>query len=281
MKIFKISFLMLMFVFFGLSRLNAQSDLQVMIETGVDIADELTKYNIELLRTEFDILNANETKSSYRIFYAGQIYGVSGFGERIQDLDIIVYRSIENNWVEVARDKTSASDASVSIVPEITELYRIDIIAYTLKPNFLYGYYGLFIASNTGTDSKLMSQFMRSALLDVKAIESQLDYKIIRAEFDILNKSSLTTKSMWRNLLGGLNYYAVACGGSRIRDIDLYAYKKTDDDWVLQGKDNIAKSTALVKITPPFDGFYRFDVQAYSFEDGYDADVYGLFLLLK
>jgi len=275
---------LLVFVFlFEPNQLKAQGNLQTMIETGISLANGLTEYQTELLHAEFDVLKTSDnTRSSYRALFAGQGYGISALGgERIKDLDIIVYKPSGDDWIEVARDKSTSPEAIVFVFPETSDLYRIDVIAYKFDARYLYEYYGLFVASGAGNNSQSMSEFMSSSLSSIRTIESQLDYQLIRAEFDIVNKSSLTTKSMLRELIGGVNYYAFAVGGSLIEDIDLYLYKSTKNGWSLQQKNNSTGSAAVVQVSPMSNNLYRFDVEAYSLKTGYTADVYGLFLFLK
>jgi len=276
-----IGFLLTVVLFLCLSQVNAQDNVQGMIREGILMANALTERNIELLRAEFDVLKAGDnTRSSYRFLYAGQTYAIQAFGDMaIKDVDVVLYTSSGGNWVEVARDNTSASTATVSVAPEVTALYRIDVIAYSFNPGFSYGNYGLFVASRTNGTSKLISDVMLNSLAHLDNMDDS-GYSLVRAEFDIVNETTLTTKSMWRNLLGGVTYYALAYGGSGIQDISLCIYRREGSDWILQDKQDPLEPIAVALTTPLDDGFYRFDVGA-SFKEGYSGDIYGLFLFLK
>jgi YHS domain-containing protein len=276
--------LLIVFILLTDVYLHAQVELHDLIRSGISIANELTEENVEMLRSEFDILTSSDnTRSTYRYLYAGQTYRIGALGDsRIKDIDIYIYEPVDNSWIEVKRDNTSARDAKVEITPTVTKLYRIDIKAYAFESGYYFGYYGLFVASTTGATSEQISGIMTSTLADAVMLESKYGCQIVRAEFDNLNKNSLTTKSTWRNLLEGVTYYAVAYGGAGIRDIDLYLYKQNySGEWDFIMKDDDPISTALITVTPSTNGFYRFDVKAYSFETGYDSDVYGLVLLNK
>ena len=103
-------------------------------------------------------------------------------------------------------------------------------------------------------------------------IEMELGQEIVRMEFDIIQ----TTKSTFRSLTSNFEYGIVAFGDFRIKDIDIKVYKWVNNQWSLVQKDEEVKSNAVVMFKPSFTAEYRIDIIAATFEDGYDRGHYGL-----
>lgn len=98
----------------------------------------------EIVRMEFDIIQTE--KITYRELHAGVEYGIFVFGDyRIKDIDLVLYKSIRNEWVEIKRDTDRSSTASVEIEPSFTGLYAIKVIAYKFYEDYTSGHYGLMV----------------------------------------------------------------------------------------------------------------------------------------
>lgn len=106
----------------------------------------------------------------------------------------------------------------------------------------------------------------------VKLFEQEKDMEIVRMEFDILS----TTKSTTRVLSKGWNYFIIAFGDYRFKDIDLKVYRNDNGSWTLVDQDNESNEFALVAISPEYNAEYKIEITAYSFKEGYNAGHYGL-----
>ena len=108
----------------------------------------------------------------------------------------------------------------------------------------------------------------------VSYIENDMNYEIVRIEFDILS----STKSSVRTLSAGYDYTICAYGDERFKDIDIKVYVKQGGEWVYVDKDEDVSSTAVVSVTPSYTREYKIDITAYQFESGYSVGHYGLII---
>lgn len=100
--------------------------------------------NNEVVRVEADLVQTDKT--TYRTLQQGWTYGVLAVGsDRIQDLDIEVYKLIGNDWVIISKDTDVSSAAAVTIKPTYTGQYRIVIKAVKFYRGYDIGHYGLVI----------------------------------------------------------------------------------------------------------------------------------------
>ena len=100
--------------------------------------------NKEVVRVEADIIQTDKT--TYRVLQQGWTYGVLAVGsDRIQDLDIEVYKLISNDWVIISKDTDVSSAAAVTIKPTYTGQYKIVIKAVKFYSGYDVGHYGLII----------------------------------------------------------------------------------------------------------------------------------------
>ena len=99
----------------------------------------------EIVRMEFDIV-ASEPKYTFRTLYAGYTYGICAFGDyRIADLDIKVYKSVDDELLLLRKDEDSSDVATVIVEPSVTGEYVIEISAYEFVEGYSVGHYGLVI----------------------------------------------------------------------------------------------------------------------------------------
>ena len=108
----------------------------------------------------------------------------------------------------------------------------------------------------------------------ISYIEEDLDMEIVRIEFDIVQ----TSKETYRTLTSDYEYTIVAFGDDRIKDIDVALYRYNGKNWVLVKKDNDSDSKAVVTYQPSETANYKIVVTAYSFVRGYSAGHYGLII---
>lgn len=101
----------------------------------------------EIVRMEFDLLQTS--KESYRMLVDKYEYGIFAFGDyRIADIDIKVYKWVNNQWTLIAKDQDAKPNALVSIKPIATGEYKIVISAFKFEGTNEIGHYGLIVFHN-------------------------------------------------------------------------------------------------------------------------------------
>ena len=111
-------------------------------EAYIDLIEN--EYNNEIVRMEFDIIS--DTKQTFRDLMKGYEYGIIAFGDwRIKDIDINVYEFIHDDWVLMETDEEVEEYAFVTISPEETASFMIEIKAYEFNEGYDVGHYGLLI----------------------------------------------------------------------------------------------------------------------------------------
>lgn len=102
------------------------------------------EYGQEIVRMEFDIVYSD--KLTYRTLSDQYKYGIIAFGDyRINDIDVKVYKWVNEQWVLIVEDKDNSKVASVEITPSNTGEYKIVITAYKFEPGYNVGHYGLIV----------------------------------------------------------------------------------------------------------------------------------------
>lgn len=98
----------------------------------------------EIVRMEFDIIHSS--KQTFRTLTDDYTYGICAFGDhRIKDIDVKVYKWVNEQWVLIEKDEDSESIAVVTISPSTTAEYKIVISAYSFEDGYEAGHYGLMI----------------------------------------------------------------------------------------------------------------------------------------
>lgn len=119
-----------------------------------------------------------------------------------------------------------------------------------------------------------MAPIIGEAVDYINYIEDELRQEIVRIEFDILQ----TTKSTTRTLSSGYRYGIVAFGDYRMADIDVKVYQKSGSSWVLKEYDTDSDKSAMVVVQPSYTGEYKIEISCYKFKNGYSAGHYGLII---
>jgi hypothetical protein len=102
------------------------------------------EYGKEIVRMEFDLVQT--TKQSFRTLIDKYEYGIMAFGDsRMKDIDIKVYKWVNNQWVLITKDQDSNSVAFVTVKPAFTAEYKIEITAYKFETGYDIGHYGLIV----------------------------------------------------------------------------------------------------------------------------------------
>lgn len=124
-----------------------------MYTTMKGIMDDMTEYvyfledslNQEIVHVQADIITNNGATFS-RTLHEGWTYGIAAFGDwRIKDLDITVYEDVNGEWVEVISDNESDNHPVVTIEPDETNKYMIELTVYKWDEDFSAAHYGMLI----------------------------------------------------------------------------------------------------------------------------------------
>lgn len=105
----------------------------------IDFAEDAGK---EVVRVEADLIRT--TKECTRRLDPSFTYTVTAVGSnRIEDLDIEVYKKVQGSWTLVERDNDNSNIAIVTINPDVYEDYKVIVKAYKFLSNYEVGHYGL------------------------------------------------------------------------------------------------------------------------------------------
>ncbi len=99
---------------------------------------------LEIVKMEFDIVTTVK-KTSWRTLSKNVTYSITAFGDyRVEDIDISIFKFRDKKWIRVIKDKKEESYALVSVKPDKTEMYKIEISVYQFKNEYKAAHYGLF-----------------------------------------------------------------------------------------------------------------------------------------
>jgi hypothetical protein len=115
-----------------------------ILTDAVSILEGIEERNFEVVRIEADLVS--DSKWTLRELQHGWTYGIVAFGDfRIADIDVVVYKFVGGNWVKIQQDDSEAPRATVTISPETTGTYKIEVQVYRFAPGYSVGHYGLII----------------------------------------------------------------------------------------------------------------------------------------
>lgn len=101
----------------------------------------------EIVRMEYDLIQTNKT--TFRMLTDKYEYGIFAFGDfRINDIDIKVYKWVNNQWNLIDKDQDTKANALVTLKPLVTGEYKIEIAAAKFEKGYDIGHYGLMIFHN-------------------------------------------------------------------------------------------------------------------------------------
>lgn len=101
----------------------------------------------EIVRMEYDLIQTSKT--SFRVLTDQYEYGIFAFGDfRINDIDIKVYKWVNNQWNLISKDQETNANALVTLKPLATGEYKIEITAAKFEKGYTIGHYGLMIFHN-------------------------------------------------------------------------------------------------------------------------------------
>jgi hypothetical protein len=142
----KLLIILLMTIFF----VNSYGQQRSMGSDGIlgklqIIIDAAENRDMEVVRIEADIIRT--TKEIHRTLDPSFTYSIIAVGSnRIEDLDIEIYKKINGSWTLIKKDADSKSVAVVEIKPSSSEEYGIVVKAYKFYSGYNVGHYGLVIS---------------------------------------------------------------------------------------------------------------------------------------
>ena len=99
----------------------------------------------EIVHLQADIIT-EDGRTFTRTLYEGWTYGIAAFGDwRIADLDIIVYKDVDGEWIEITKDNEIDNHPAVEIKPTSTAAYMIHLQVYSFKEDYTSAHYGMLI----------------------------------------------------------------------------------------------------------------------------------------
>ncbi|MBD3287091.1 hypothetical protein GF359_10550 [candidate division WOR-3 bacterium] len=113
------------------------------------LEDEMSQ---EIVHLHADII-FDEPKPFTRPLYSGWTYAVTAYADwRVADLDIIVYKDVDGQWVEIDRDEEEDNTPIVIVEPSSDGMYKIEIEVYSYNIDedsgeyYTAAHYGLIIS---------------------------------------------------------------------------------------------------------------------------------------
>lgn len=114
------------------------------LQAIIDLAEER---DMEVVRIEADIIR--DSKEAIRTLDPSFTYTITAVGSnRIQDLDIEVYKNISGVWTLIKKDSDASSTAIVQINPSSYADYRVVVKVYKFYSGYDVGHYGLVFIHN-------------------------------------------------------------------------------------------------------------------------------------
>lgn len=129
---------------FGQQRSMGSDGILGKLQTIIDAAEAR---DMEVVRIEADIIRTS--KETYRSLDPTFTYIIAAVGsDRIEDLDIEVYKKVDGEWTLLKKDTDSSNVAMVEITPSTYAEYGILVKVYKFKPGYDVGHYGLAVIHN-------------------------------------------------------------------------------------------------------------------------------------
>ena len=119
-----------------------------LIKKGQLIITLLESQDEEIVRAEYDLIHKDSPKTIYRTLSSDYTYTITGFAssDRVEDLDIVVYRKVNGNWVEETKDTKTDATPMVTIKPTYTREYKIVLKVYSWEGDYNVSCYGLIVS---------------------------------------------------------------------------------------------------------------------------------------
>ncbi|MCA1964401.1 MAG: hypothetical protein LDL31_10690 [Prosthecobacter sp.] len=119
-------------------------------------------------------------------------------------------------------------------------------------------------------------EILKRLLAAIMTVE-KLNYQVLLTQTDSVRHD--TPSTMTYTLTAGSFYKVIALGDNdRVADIDLKVYDENDN---LVGSDDDDTNVAEVNVSPKWTGKFKFVVDAYKMNSGYNDAFYGLVVARK
>ena len=136
----------------------AQSDdgtsMKPVMESMYTVANTAESNGLEIVRIEFDIVQKDNPRLSYRILTDAWTYRVGVFGDwRTEDMDIEIWKQgSDGNYVFVEKDTKTDPIAFVDFTPTSTGWYKFVVKGYKFKDGYTSAHYGLLVLHKRPTN---------------------------------------------------------------------------------------------------------------------------------
>lgn len=133
------------FILFDVQAQKEEVSMKPILTDGLTYMKKIEmEMGQEIVRMEYDIIQTSKT--SYRMLSDQYEYGIFVFGDfRIIDIDIKVYKWVNNQWNLIDKDQSPNANALVTLKPLSTGEYKIEITAAKFEKGYTVGHYGLMI----------------------------------------------------------------------------------------------------------------------------------------
>ena len=102
----------------------------------------------EIVHLQADIITEDGVTFT-RTLYEGWSYGVVGFGDwRVIDLDITLYKDVDDQWIKVKSDDSEDSHSFVTVAPSATGVYMIELLIDIFEEDYTAAHYGIIVYVN-------------------------------------------------------------------------------------------------------------------------------------
>jgi hypothetical protein len=130
--------------------LAAADEFTTMKDIMVDMASYVTyledSLDQEIVHLHADIIGTDGQEFN-RPLYSDWTYLIAGFADwRVKDLDIVVYKEVDGQWVEIERDEEADNYPTLTISPSSDGMYLISLQVYEFLEDYTAAHYGLMIS---------------------------------------------------------------------------------------------------------------------------------------
>ena len=140
----------IMFVLILMTPAILQADIYTTMQEIMITMEDYVIYLEDSLEQEIVHLQADiigtDGSSFTRTLHEGWIYGITAFADwRVEDLDIIIYKDVDGQWVELESDDATDNNPTVIIEPSSTGIYLIELEVYKFNEDYTAAHFGMII----------------------------------------------------------------------------------------------------------------------------------------
>lgn len=111
---------------------------------GAKLVEKFDDEGAEIVRIEYDLVFSS--KETFRNLSSDWEYFIIGFADSgVKDLDVKVYAydDLLEKWTLIAEDKSTEAYATVSVKPNVSAMYKVEVIVYEFHEGYSAARYGL------------------------------------------------------------------------------------------------------------------------------------------